>query len=388
MAEHPECHPIVAIDPTITVLMTTYNGRQTIAETIRSVLGQTRTDFEFLIVDDGSTDDTVDVVARFDDPRIRLIRSAANGGVVAARNVGVAEARGTYVATIDHDDIMLPERLACQAAHLETHPEIVAVSCVAQDLLPGHVSPSPSRRAVAGNSVMLEWLLYLGNPLAYSCLMFRRATLPTLGVFMRPHTEYADDYDLYHRLLDIGPMVQLPQTLVTYRFHAANTAKRVEPTMQKNAATVLAAALRRHDFGNDPETVANLLIQHCGGRQPIDSRETFDALLDALRRLRWHFVVRLRWQEMTQPAFDFIDDSITDITRRCLRGALRQGAMWPLLYVAQQRVPSAIDSASLPDWTVSLGVGTARRLSDNLIGRRARIRLETTPSESESPRQQ
>src|ERR1700758_1925184 len=101
--------------------MTTYNGRRTIVETIRSVLGQTRTDFEFLIVDDGSTDDTIDVVTGFEDPRIRLIRSPANGGVAAARNVGAAEARGTYIATIDHDDMMLPERLALQASYLETH---------------------------------------------------------------------------------------------------------------------------------------------------------------------------------------------------------------------------------------------------------------------------
>ena len=99
--------------PTVTVLTAVRNGAAHLAETIASVQAQTFGDWEYVIVDDGSTDDTVAIIERHaaDDPRIRLVRRADSGGPFAAANTGLAEARGDYVARIDADDIALPRRL-------------------------------------------------------------------------------------------------------------------------------------------------------------------------------------------------------------------------------------------------------------------------------------
>jgi glycosyltransferase involved in cell wall biosynthesis len=92
------------------------------------VLAQSFADFELIVVDDGSTDGTAQVVAGIGDRRLRVLRQAVNGGVVAARNVGFLAARGRYVAALDHDDLSHKERLARQAAYLDAHPGVVLVA--------------------------------------------------------------------------------------------------------------------------------------------------------------------------------------------------------------------------------------------------------------------
>ncbi len=93
--------------PRVSVLMTTYNGARFLAESIDSVLAQSFTDFELVVVDDASTDATPSILAGYADPRLRVIRNPVNLGVVGARNRGFADLRGVYVATIDHDDLWL-----------------------------------------------------------------------------------------------------------------------------------------------------------------------------------------------------------------------------------------------------------------------------------------
>src|SRR5262245_31351165 len=108
--------------PRVSVVMATYNPGALVEETLRSLLRQTLTDFERLIVDDASTDDTVARICQFQDRRIRLIRNARNVGVANARNIGLDAARGDYLAPCDHDDLSLPERLEQQVRFLDAHP--------------------------------------------------------------------------------------------------------------------------------------------------------------------------------------------------------------------------------------------------------------------------
>jgi len=114
-----------AAPPAVSVLMTTWNGAEFIGASIASVLAQSFADFELIVVDDGSSDTTPRVLAAIGDTRLRVLRQAANGGVVAARNAGFLAARGRYVAALDHDDLSHPERLARQVAYLDAHPAVV-----------------------------------------------------------------------------------------------------------------------------------------------------------------------------------------------------------------------------------------------------------------------
>lgn len=109
--------------PRISVIVPIYNVEQYVAETIRSVLAQTYGDFELLLIDDGSPDRSVAVCAQFSDPRIRLIRQA-NRGLAGARNTGIRQATGEYLAFLDSDDLWVPEKLARHVAHLDRRPEV------------------------------------------------------------------------------------------------------------------------------------------------------------------------------------------------------------------------------------------------------------------------
>ncbi|HEX7832627.1 MAG TPA: glycosyltransferase family A protein, partial [Thermoanaerobaculia bacterium] len=119
------------MNPKVTVLIPVFNRETFVDEAIRSVVGQDFADFELLLVDDGSTDRTPEVLEawRQRDSRVVVVTSAVNLGIPGALNLGLAHARGTYVARLDSDDFMMPRRLAAQVAVLEARPEVALVSC-------------------------------------------------------------------------------------------------------------------------------------------------------------------------------------------------------------------------------------------------------------------
>lgn len=111
------------MNPTVSVVMPVYNVEAYVAEAIDSVLAQTFADFELIVVDDGGTDRSMEIVRGYDDPRIRIV-TQANRGLAGARNTGILEARGTYIALLDSDDRWLPEKLALHVIHLDNNPDV------------------------------------------------------------------------------------------------------------------------------------------------------------------------------------------------------------------------------------------------------------------------
>src|SRR5690554_3918162 len=115
-------------NPLVTVFIPVYNCENFIDECLKSILNQTYKNIEVLLVDDGSTDNSVEKIKKYSDPRIRLIQNERNMGIPYTRNVGLKEAKGKYIAIMDSDDISMPIRIEKQVAYLEQHPEIDAVS--------------------------------------------------------------------------------------------------------------------------------------------------------------------------------------------------------------------------------------------------------------------
>ena len=115
--------------PSISVVLPIYNGATTLSKAIRSVLGQTFRHYELVLLDDGSTDDSLDIAKTFSDPRIRVIHDGANYGLAYRLNQGIDLAQGRYIARMDQDDICFPERLAKQFEFLESHPGIDLLGC-------------------------------------------------------------------------------------------------------------------------------------------------------------------------------------------------------------------------------------------------------------------
>jgi hypothetical protein len=273
----------VPSSPTVSVIMAAYNGAGLIEGTLASLRTQTFADFEIVVVDDKSTDDTLAVLRRWDDPRLRVIEAEVNGGPVLARNRALAEARGRYIAALDQDDLSLPERFARQVAWLDANPATVLVGTAVALLKDGVVELS--NYSAHTTPALTRWLLMIGNPLAWSTVMVRADVARRLDPFTNPDRRYAEDFDLYHRLLPHGEIARLDEELVLYRLHGDNASIRYEATMTANAGKVLVDAYRPI-FGDGAEDAAALVVAHLMTRHPVPDRDTLTRLGAVLVRLQ------------------------------------------------------------------------------------------------------
>lgn len=307
--------------PTVSVVMPAYNGAALIGATLASLQAQTFTDFEVIVVDDHSTDDTLAVARAWPDPRIRVIQTPANGGPVKARNHGVAQARGRYIAGLDHDDLCHPDRLAAQVAWLDANPACPLVATNVAFLCDGVVSRSSY--PVTTSPALIGWLLHIENPLAWSTVMIRGDAARALDPFSRHERLYAEDFDLYHRLLPVGPIARLDDVLVQYRQHPGGVSKRFADRMRVSAIMVL-TDVHRPAFGDMAEQVATLFVEHLMMGKPVGDRATLGALAAALAAAQATFFAG---RACTPADVALIDRETARRWARIQRTALRSGSL-------------------------------------------------------------
>jgi glycosyltransferase involved in cell wall biosynthesis len=200
------------------VLTATFNGERFLAEAVESVLTQSFADFEYVIVDDASIGAAPALLAAFAarEPRVRLVCNAANLGPAGALNAGLAQARGDYLAILDHDDLALPERLARQVAFLDATPRAVAVGAQVRGVdEQGALAPGVAMRRGADTDT-LRWRLVFGASLLHSASMYRLAAVRQAGGYSTGHPSLCD-YDLLVRLAEFGELANLDETLCGYR---------------------------------------------------------------------------------------------------------------------------------------------------------------------------
>jgi GT2 family glycosyltransferase len=212
--------------PTVTVLLAVHDGEPYLRQCVDSVLGQTFGDFELLIVDDASCDSTPAILASYDDPRIRVLRNAANLGQVPSLNRGLREARGDYVARIDADDWCRPPRLARQVEVLERDPAVGLVGTW-MDLVDERDRPvAELRSTIADFAEFVFHTLIMRVLISHPSAMFRRDPVLALGGYDE-RTGPAEDKDLWRRLLlERWHARIVPEPLVVYRVHEAQLSRR------------------------------------------------------------------------------------------------------------------------------------------------------------------
>lgn len=272
--------------PTVSVVMAAYRGAALVRETIASLQAQTLGDFELIVVDDCSPDDTLAVLRSIEDPRIRVIAAERNQGPVHARNRAFAEARGRYIAALDQDDLCRPTRFARQVAWLDANPATVAVGSRAGLIVDGQ--RRPGFLPVAMSAGLIDWLLLIRNPLVWSSMMIRADVARRLDPFTRPDRLYAEDFDLYRRLRPFGPLARIDEELVDYRLHAGGVSVQFRETMIASAARVLSAA-HAPLFGDASDDVAMLVTRHLSDGQPVTDGAALSRLAYAVEALfAWH----------------------------------------------------------------------------------------------------
>lgn len=243
--------------PLISVIMGAYNSADYIGEAIESILNQSEKDFEFLIIEDCSTDSTLSIVSEYAqrDNRIRIIQNQKNKGLGYSLHLGVNEAKGEYIARMDADDISRQNRFKKQIAFLKKHTDVVCVGTSAQKI--GNLDRLSRFKSTihtqTTNDLILAWLL-IGTPMIHSSVMFNATLLKSNGLNYNPEYRRAQDYELWSRLVFAGKMANIDEPLQCYRYHAS-------------MASNIAADEQRVRSRQMHKTVLSKLL----GRDPSDS---------------------------------------------------------------------------------------------------------------------
>ena len=235
--------------PAVSVCIPTYNGERFISQAIESVLAQTFRDFELVVVDDASTDETLQRVSTFSDPRIRVIRNDRNLGLAGNWNKAVESCTAPIVKLLCHDDLLYPESLRLQLAAM-ADPNVALVSARRRVINESGKVIIRSRGAKAGRlpgQQMIRNIVRSGtNPLGEpSAVLFRRAMHKQVGGFLgdRP---YMIDVDFYCRLLELGDSVALPEVLCAFRIWGSALSSRLASSQARQAREFFKDVQARH----------------------------------------------------------------------------------------------------------------------------------------------
>jgi glycosyltransferase involved in cell wall biosynthesis len=226
--------------PRVSVLIGCWNNAATLPRAIESILSQTVADLELIVVDDGSTDATPDLVAAVSDPRVRYLQ-LDHLGISSSLNRGMAEAGAPLVAVQDADDWSLPGRLERELAMLDERPEVAVVGARMREVDPSGEELRPRTAFAAGD---LDRALLRFNPIPNSCVAFRREAALEVGGY-DPRYRYAMDHDLWLRIADRHVVTTLDEVLAVRTMSGENVAARRERAQIAETTRIRVATLRR-----------------------------------------------------------------------------------------------------------------------------------------------
>lgn len=214
--------------PKITVILPVFNCELYIQNAVESILNQTFADFEFLIIDDASTDATLSILKKIDDSRIQLIEKQVNSGYTNSLNYGLQIAEGEYIARMDADDISYPERFARQIAYLDSHPNVVVCGTFYK------IVGNNKNIIIPSSHDDIKIGLLNGNCICHPSTMIRKKVLEEHAIKYDTSKEPAEDYDMWVRLLPLGKLHNLPERLFEYRVYNNQVSRKRAEEQRKN----------------------------------------------------------------------------------------------------------------------------------------------------------
>ena len=278
--------------PKVSVVTAVYNGAKFLPETIGSILNQTCADLEYVLVDDASTDDSVEVIRSIGDPRVRLFVNETNRRLVFTRNRGIAEAKGQYIALSDHDDISVPNRLANEVRFLEENPDIGMVGTWYGVInLTGDKLPKRMHRRYDPDECKVS-LLYR-NPFGNSTLLIRREALPDPPY--APEYPLCEDYRFIVQVSREHRIAILPEVTVYYRLTKgsySNFARTQTFELAKAIKLELLRALGIEPTESELDIHQNLEMSHLPQNRALlsETRRWLERLVEANQRSKTYDV--------------------------------------------------------------------------------------------------
>ena len=231
--------------------MPVHNGGSFLPEAVNSILAQTFSDFEFLIIDDASTDQTAAYLQDLRDPRVRLLKSEQRLRLAGALNLGLDHAQGEWIARMDADDISFPDRLSRQLDFLAKHPEVGLCGGRIEyfGFYTGRFQGIPLSYHDLRSSALFD------NPIAHPTVMMRRDQLERYGLRYDPDFCPADDYDLWTRAMHHFPAMNMDRVLLRYRTHGGSLTSMEGSDMDAHSSRIAARELKALGLDVDAETV-------------------------------------------------------------------------------------------------------------------------------------
>ncbi len=229
----------------VSVVMPVYNGAKYLARAIESILQQTFKKFEFVIVDDGSTDESLKILRHYEreDTRIVVV-SRANTGIVGALNDGIAHSTGEFVVRMDADDISNAGRIEIQLSYLVANPRCVAVGAAVLFVDPEGRPLKIYHPCSSHEAIEAQLAEGNGGALVHPAVVFRRDALLQCGGYRKEY-EFLEDLDLYARLLDVGQLHNVTDVLLQYRQHKRSINHVVGNRAEKAGKIVAALRYRK-----------------------------------------------------------------------------------------------------------------------------------------------
>jgi len=216
-------------DPVLSIVMPVYNAEQFIRESVSSILSQTFRNFELIIVDDGCSDASIDIVNDFRDPRIKILVNKENSGIVFSRNRGLGEAKGKYVAQFDADDIAMPQKFEKQIGFLRDNPRFGLIGSWAK-----HIDEKSKATGIKwkvnATPNQIPAILLFRNYFVQSAVVARKEVLPE--AYYSEGYDLVEDYKMWFDISRISMVWNFPAYLVRYRVHSNSSSIRAEDKMQ------------------------------------------------------------------------------------------------------------------------------------------------------------
>jgi glycosyltransferase involved in cell wall biosynthesis len=252
--------------PQITVLMPVYNCELYIQEAVESILNQTYRDFEFLIIDDASSDQTVSIIKKYNDARIQLIEKPLNTGYTNSLNYGLTIAKGKYIARMDGDDCSFPQRFAKQVSYLEANPDVVLCGTAYK------IIGNDKKLGFPEDHNAIKLALLRGNCIAHPSVMIRKQPLDDFSIIYDTTKEPAEDYDMWVRLISIGKLYIIQDVLLEYRIYSTQVSKKRAKEQKENDSRIKFQLLDYLDLIIDTDE-RDLLTKFFEKKEVIDFRD-------------------------------------------------------------------------------------------------------------------
>ena len=244
--------------PLISVILPSYNVKAYLAQSIESILQQSFTDFELILIDNASTDGSDQILKSFTDPRIRLYINESNIGYTRSLNRGLSLARGRYIARMDADDISQKTRFEKQVKFLESNPDYGIIGCSY------HVINAEGKivgtRHMPENDLEIRWKNLLCSPFCHPAVMIRKSILDQHQFTFDVEKEPAEDYHLWNKIISHSQGFNLAETLVHYRIHGKNESTLRAEEQQRQIESISLTHIQQAfpDFSISPEEVKAL----------------------------------------------------------------------------------------------------------------------------------